>query len=187
MILVVLVILSILGGGIVLLLQSRYLDASGYDLQERNAMPSELAQGKLLLSEQTFRIEQPARLVAKVDQVFLSPAGQVILMETKTRYRHKAYLYDILELSIQALVLRYSDRKPLQQQSIAEYAYVRVVAPDRRPVFLKVKLLTEAAVIAWYRRYHLIISRREEPRPATDPKSCLKCPHRTGCDKRLGT
>lgn len=186
MILIVLIVLSLIGAAIILLVQARQQDEQEYDQLERRAMPMELAMGELLFSEQTFRIDAPARLVAKVDQVFRSPAGQLVMMETKTRYRHKAYLYDVIELSVQALVLRYSKDRRVQGHRIADHAYVRVIAPGRDPAYLRVAILTEETVLAWHARYHQLMNRRVKPRPATDTRSCQKCPQRTDCPQASG-
>lgn len=151
-----------------------------YEVTERPNMPDELAAGRLLFSEAQFYAEQPVPLVARVDQVFLSTGGLVVPVETKTRRAHRWYPYDAIELSVQAVVLRYSKKVRLPG-AIASYGYVRVISDGRPPAYLKVPLLSEAEVTAIYRRYQDLRAGRVAPRPSHHPSLCSRCPQAARC------
>ena len=114
--------------------------AAHYDRIERRNMPAEIAQGQLVFNEQNLWRRGARPLVAKMDQVFLTPAGVLVPVETKARTRVTAA--DIVQLSVQAVVLRYDGGG----RPVARWGYVRLARPGRSPVYEQVKLLTEAQV-----------------------------------------
>lgn len=150
-----------------------------YDQGERAAMPPELAQGRLVLSETKLRVERPAPLIARVDQVYLTPTGELVPVETKTRYRHEVYLGDELELSVQAVVIAPQARR--LGGRVAEYGYVRIVSAGRPPVYRRARLFPEADVVRLRARRLAVMAGSVAPRPAFDARVCRKCPQRPKC------
>lgn len=68
---------------------------------ERASRPEALRDAKLVYVEKLFRIRSPINLVAKLDRGYRNPDGQIVLVELKTRWSHKAYLTDVIQLSAQ--------------------------------------------------------------------------------------
>lgn len=151
-----------------------------YEAVERPSMPDEIAAATLLFSEAKFYAERPVPLVARVDQVFHTPHGLVVPVETKTRRAHRWYPYDAIELSVQAVVLRYS-RQVRLPGAIASYGYVRCVTEGSVPTYVKVPLLPESEVLAIYRRHQDLAAGRVAPRPAHHAGLCRRCPQASRC------
>lgn len=163
--------------------QGRQHAGNTYETQERSTMPYDLASAKLLLSEYTLRMDRPAALVAKVDQVFIGNNGQLILMETKTRKRAQVYLPDIIELSVQAMCIRHSTDRKVKGREITEHAYVRIKTLSAKPTFVRVKLLTDQQVINLHSRYLALHDGKVKPQLATDKRACKTCPQLNRCQK----
>lgn len=151
-----------------------------YEERERPHMPDDVANGQLVLSEQQFVTNHPVPLVARVDQVFHTPHGLLVPVETKTRFAQRAYPYDQIELSVQAVVLKHSKQVRLSG-AIASYGYVRVIAEGRAPAYVRVPLLSESEVVALYQRHQDLQADRSAPRPTTQPALCRRCPQVGRC------
>lgn len=175
------------GAAILLLVYFLYSAKLGeqdlYETQERDAMPSILANASLHLSEYTLRMDRPLPLVAKVDQVFELPSKELILMETKTRYRNQAYAPDIIELSVQAAVIRHSNDPRVKNRTVLPYAYVRIKAPARKPVFIRVDLLNDEQLHHIYQRRLGLQSGKVQPAGPQDTRICTRCPQKPRCPK----
>lgn len=93
--------------------------------QDDENMPCELTSGALYMSEQSISMSYPFALHGQVDQVFVTKAGTLVPVETKTRKRHKAYKSDIWQLSVYAAIIS----RPMRNHpyKISNYGYVRTV------------------------------------------------------------
>lgn len=92
-------------------------------------LPDELLGAELAYAERTFRLELPQiRLSARVDRAYRAQNGVVTPAELKTRRIHRPYLSDVIELSVQRLVLMSETG-----ESVARYAYVLVQGPGSGP------------------------------------------------------
>jgi len=80
----------------------RSTEARAIELASR---PKALRDAKLVYMEKLFRVQTPIRLVARLDRAYRTPDGQVVLVELKTRWIHKAYLADVIQLSAQRLAV----------------------------------------------------------------------------------
>jgi hypothetical protein len=147
---------------------------------KRTWRPRELARAKLVYLEQLFRTSTPASFVAKVDQVYRRPNGRLILVELKTRSRHRTYLSDIIELSVQKVAL-----EGATGEVVEPYAFVHVVAPDHSASspYHRVALLEASQVVALERRREAILAGRLSANYAKSLRACRDCVFRAGCDR----
>lgn len=180
---IILLLLAIAVVAYLVVYQGKQHAGNTYETQERSSMPHDLARGKLLLSEYTLRIEHPAALVAKVDQVFIGDAGQLILMETKTRNRAVVYSPDIIELSVQAMCIRHSTDAKVKGLRLATHAYVRIKTLRHKPTFIRVDLLSDQQVVNLYHRYLALQENKVKPSLAVDDRVCKSCPQIIRCPK----
>lgn len=70
-------------------------------------MPELLQKSELVMNEEKIAIQYPIEEIRRVGQVFKTPEGEHIILETKTRKRHKVYDTDIFQLSRYAYILRH--------------------------------------------------------------------------------
>lgn len=145
-----------------------------YERHERPAMPPELAAGTLYASERYFPSRGELPLGARVDQVYKTGVG-VCCVETKTRSFLAVLEADIIELSVQAYVLR------THGHPIAPHGYVRVVRPGQPPVYLRAPLMAEPTLARLIDRYHALHAGKLQPSPARHPARCRGCGQRAKC------
>ncbi|MDZ7855739.1 hypothetical protein [Sphaerotilus sp.] len=139
-------------------------------------LPDELLGAELAYAERTFRLELPQiRLSARVDRAYRAQNGVVTPAELKTRRIHRPYLSDVIELSVQRLVLMSETG-----ESVARYAYVLVQGP-RRTSTHRVELLSEAQVLALVARREAILSGNAQAALARDSGLCAHCAFAIEC------
>lgn len=174
----------ILVGWVVWTIHRRSNGHGDYETTEWAHMPRELRTARLVVSEHTLYADAPVKLAARVDQVF-DVGGVLVPMETKTRQRRQVDVFDVLELSVQAMVLRHTDALPGPARTVATYGYVRLVPSRGRPEYRRVPLVSEDTVIGLHRRYHALRRQRGrwglELQGARDARTCRRCPYRAGC------
>lgn len=83
-------------------------------------MPRILRQSELVLNEHEIRGVTGNKL--RVDQVFKSKSGSLIIVDTKTRKRHVTYSADKVQLKKYADALQSN-----YNQKVARFAYIRTV------------------------------------------------------------
>lgn len=155
-------------------------DGAGYGEQERQFQPPEIANGTLVLSEQYLRCDVPRRLGARADQVYRTPEGMLVPVDTKTGYRRVVRREDLVELSVQAAVLRHSSSPDRPAGRVATWGYLRKVAPGRNPVYLRTPLLSDRELVDLYDRYWQV-NAGARAIPTLDPANCRHCPVATSC------
>lgn len=149
---------------------------------ELSQMPAEIASARLVLSERRLSTNRPIPLVARVDQVFLVH-GQLVPVETKTRFLREVYDYDRIELGVQAVVLRHANVVGLRDYPVADYGFVRLVRPDGTVAYRRTSFPDEQQVIALARRRLALEQGRAEPLPAVSPRLCRSCGQRDRCPR----
>lgn len=147
---------------------------------ERASRPRELANAELIYMEKLFRIEEPIRLVAKVDRVYRLPGGSLVLVELKTRRQDRPYLTDIIQLSAQRVAIEHQTGEVVEP-----VAFVTVLGPTsrRRWQSHQVRLLDEGQLIALAQRRRAILALRTDPAYATLVRACVGCAFRARCDR----
>ena len=148
--------------------------------EERDQQPDEIARGRLVLSEFYLRCDVPRRLGARVDQVYMTPAGMLVPVDTKVRYRHEIRMDDVIELSVQAAVLRHTTSSRRPSGEVASWGYVRIAPPGRRAAYLRTELLSDLELARAYERYFELVD-GAQPLPAAVTRSCRHCSKREGC------
>lgn len=146
-----------------------------YERNERAAMPPEIAAGKLVVNERTLWRRGARPFAAKTDQVFLTPQGMLVPVETKARRR--VYDSDIIQLSCQAVALAHT---PGLGGRPASWGYVRL-SDGGRATYKRVDLVPEATIDMLWDRWDDLRRGREQPivRPAYH--RCTHCQARTRC------
>lgn len=147
---------------------------------ERARQPPEIADGKLVISETYFNSDLPRPLGARCDQVYRVDGGILVPVETKVRYRQEARIEDIVELSVQASVLRNTRSKSRPFGIVASWGYVRIAPKDRPVTYIKVQLMDDDELATRYDRYFAVQEGAKPERTGT-PRNCLHCPKIQNC------
>lgn len=108
-------------------------------------MPNELRKSVLYMNEQAISLQSPVRLNGKVDQVYRKRNGLLVLVDTKTRARHRVYDSDIYQLSLYALMLAMG-----RKEKVSGSAYVRTVirtSVSRSVRYHKVRLIPPGSLL----------------------------------------
>jgi PD-(D/E)XK nuclease superfamily len=151
--------------------------------RDEQGLPVELRGASIAFAEKTFRSRRHG-LVARVDRAY-RVGGMVQLVELKTRQTSAASLSDVIELSVQRIVLR-----DQTGEEVSDTAWVMVqLARDGSRATHQVKLLDEASVLALAQRYRELKRRSplaRKPRPASRLAMCRDCGHLARCHTRYG-
>lgn len=183
MLLVLAVGLFVLAFLILILPLSRRGGRDTYCAKEREHMPPEIGGGVLVLSEETVRTRHPAKIVAKPDQVYLSPEGQLVPVENKTRKISRVYDYDKAELAVQAFALRHGRTGKLKRYPVADHGYVAIRVEGRPPTYHRVELLSDEAIISMRHRRLALEQGSVPPSAAASPRICQKCSKAATCPR----
>ena len=143
---------------------------------ERRWLPRHLQHAELAFAEKTFRTWQPIRLIARVDRAYRFD-GELYLAEFKTRMRAIAYSSDVIELSVQRLVIERSTGERVHEIG---YVLTQDVLGGHRSVH-KVQLLPREDVIAVARRREAVLSGRVVPKYTDSEGLCRHCSYRAEC------
>lgn len=136
----------------------------------------ELATSHLVFAEKTFSIRSPLTLRVRVDRVYDSGPG-LILLELKTRSSRKIYPEDIIELSVQRLTVRHSTGR-----DVCCHGYVLLIHPLRGTQLLhRVQLIAETEVIALVHRRARLLAGQVAPRNPPCKTRCSRCEYRREC------
>lgn len=150
--------------------------AHDYERDERALMPSEIAAGRLVISEKTFYRRGARPFAAKTDQGFLTPAGVIVLVESKTRSRISSS--DLVQISAQAIAVAADNRI---RHPVAPWGYIRLAPAGGRPFYQRVELLPASRVDQLWDRWHALKHRHVVPVYRPDPSRCRTCVLRTKC------
>jgi len=111
-------------------------------------MPDELKTAELVMAEEMFYTQKPIPLSLKPDQIYLTKDNWLVPVDTKTRYHREVTMKDIIQISYYKMGMRYtwekrfSDNKG-KKHKIAPYGYIRLAKESCRPIYVKVKLLSD--------------------------------------------
>ena len=168
-------VLTVVGVVIVAALYALSRRPSDSDGDERG-LPATLRNARLAHAEETFR-STARRLVARLDRAY-EVAGELVLVELKTRRANVAYMADVIELSVQRVALQDERRVP-----VSKTAWVVTQNSDtgkRQPH--RVTLFSPAEVDALRARYlEIETGVGRAPTPARSGNQCLHCGHRAVC------
>lgn len=143
---------------------------------DERGLPVTLRGARLVHAEETFR-SAARRIVARLDRAY-EVAGELVLVEFKTRRANVAYMADVIELSVQRVALQDERQVP-----VSRTAWVVTQNSDtgkRQPH--RVTLLSAAEVEALRARYlEIEAGVGRAPTPARSDNHCPQCGHRAVC------
>lgn len=120
-------------------LQSKDSSLGGaWSWRRSERMPAELRDAEIFMNEETVSMTDPVPFHGRVDQVFLTRSGTLVLLDTKYRLSGQVHGDDIVQLSCYAFALRKSCGTP-----VAKHAYLRMVQDEdgsRTVSYVKVDL-----------------------------------------------
>lgn len=111
----------------------------------RERMPSELRDAEIFLNEASVSMSYPFAAHGRVDQVFRTNRGKLVVLDTKYRLRMYVTEADVLQISCYATALRQT-----YGRAVAKRGYIRFVREERgqRTVrYVRVTLLSERALL----------------------------------------
>lgn len=146
---------------------------------EQAAMPAEIREGRLVISEKTFRRSGRWPLFAKTDQVFETTDGLLVPIETKNRL----YLIpgDLVQLSAQAAALRST-----YGNKVAGHGYLRVALAGGAGRYFRYDLLDDKTIDRLVERYQQLKSRERRPIARPGLRKCERCVFTTSCKVQRG-
>ena len=131
-------------------------------------LPTELRNAHLVYSERLFRSSGSTRITARVDRAYRNAAGALVLVELKTRKRHRIYPSDVIELSAQRVALTAQ-----KGEVVADHAYVLTVrVDDHSGKYHRVSLMTVTDVLALATRREELLAGNVMPRPGCFSAEC---------------
>lgn len=140
--------------------------------------PEELRYASLAYAEQTFTLDAPIKLIARVDRAYRYK-GKLTLMEYKIRRVERVFMSDVIELSVQKMILEL-----VSGTKVNNYGFVVVEHPDiagRRA--MKVFLLNHKQIIAFYHRRMALLNQTITAHHAESSSQCRRCEFLTECKK----
>jgi len=151
--------------------------------RERACMPADLSSAELVASEMFLCSRGAYPFHGKTDQVFLTQGRQLIPTETKTRSSARVHASDVIQLSVQARLLRDAPRQVTRGATVASYGYVRFPNAKGGPRYARVQLIEDAALDALHVRYGQLHSGSATPKPAARPGLCRGCLQAPQCPR----
>ena len=140
-------------------------------------LPPELRTARLVYVERLFRSVGPVSISAKVDRVYRNAAGELVLLELKTRRASRAYLSDVIELSAQRIAVMAQTREP-----VVWHAYVLTEVPEgRRTAWHRVELIPPGDLMALALRRKALLAGEIDAHCARLPGMCRICGFRREC------
>lgn len=140
--------------------------------------PSCLRDAKLILAEPPpMRAEIPAPLTARVDRAYRQRSGSVVLVELKTRGHHGVFPSDVIELSVQRVVLEANGYAPVESTAFV----VTESRLDGSRQTHAVDLLSADRIAVLAKRYDELRTRRAVPERANELAKCRSCPYASAC------
>lgn len=132
-------------------------------LEER--MPAEIADGRLLLSESPVWSEYPIALYGIPDQVYVTPDGALVSVDTKTRAKRFVTVRDVVQLSVYRTIFIYTGHPQLKGRSTRPYGYLRIVS-DGRTDYVRVRLYVAEIIMKLAITYLRACTRSRMTNPA---------------------
>lgn len=150
-------------------------------LREERWLPREIANGRLMFSEQVFTGPVHIPIVARIDRAYAAN-GQLHLVELKVRREARVHEADIIELSAQRVAVAASTGLDV---SMKGYVVLEHPISHRRTVRAAV-LLSDEQVANLVARRHAILDGFERPKESCVKLRCAQCEYRGECKDGKG-
>ncbi len=151
---------------------------------EKEGMPEELQQSRLIASEQDFSARFPRPMHGKPDQVFLLRGRVLTVLETKNHESGRIFDSDIVQLSVYACILRNSWWRRFRLYKMADHGYIRLVSKGLVK-YIRVDFLSDQDIADIYDQYTRIVKGTVVARHTQIRKLCLTCAFQSKCSKNL--
>ena len=162
-------ILVVAGLVTIIVIAIRERKRSQWDARENR--PPLLRVSRLEMSERPLSGRHPP-LRGRVDQVYRTPSGELVLVETKSRSR--VYAPDIVQVSAYAAMLED------QGHRVAGTGYVRCAPPSGDVFYQPVQLLDNGELVQLYQRRQSLLA-GAPPRKAAHAGICRNCVYLEEC------
>lgn len=141
-------------------------------------LPAQLQGAQQIWTEREFVIDEPVRLVARVDAAWRLETGEIVLVEVKHRRRDRVHRSDVVQLSAQRLAA-----EAVTGESIAPWGWVCVHRGRwwRRSRWHRVELMEEREVVDMFMRRQRLLAGEVPARPAAAAGVCWSCEWRGKC------
>ena len=167
-----------IGGVLLLLCLVRGVRRHAMCRTRPNWFPDEMRYASLAYAEQTFSLDHPIKLIARVDRAYRYK-GKLTLMEYKIRRVERVFMSDVIELSVQKMILELASGT-----KVNNYGFVVVEHPDiagRRA--MKVFLLNHKQIIALYHRRMALLNQTITADHTESSSQCRRCEFLMECKK----
>jgi hypothetical protein len=173
--------LAVAAGVTALLLLLGWLRQRGLAAGEQAWLPAELRTAKLVYSEREFITDSPVPLGARVDRVYALPDGKLVLVEFKRRAGGRVFPADIVQLSVQRVVIEQAT-----SARVASHAYVALIdARSGRIRTRRVELECEPELLARYQRARAVLTGTTSALKTQDLVICRSCAFAGHCRPEL--
>ena len=139
--------------------------------EARENRPAILRSSRVVMSETAISGQHPP-LRGRVDQVYQTPDGALIPVDTKSRGR--VYTSDVVQLSTYAAILKDNGHP------VASYGYIRCAPPGKRVIYRRMQLMNTSHIEQLYARRQALYQ-GAIPRLAVHRGICRSCTNRVRC------
>lgn len=143
-------------------------------------LPEELRDAVLFASEKEYVSYKPIPLRGRVDQVYQTVNGDLVIQDSKRRGLVRIYTSDRLQLSLYRDLIKNRPWSWLLNKKFTHHGYIRLITPSG-VVYHRVDLLTTDSVQQTYQRYQEVMDGRVEPAPAAHRGLCRQCAYTVEC------
>lgn len=158
------------------LVQKAELDASA--AREQAWLPEELRDADLLLAEpKPLYFDGEVSLVAKPDRAYKKRDGRIKLVELKTRPRHVVYDEDVIEMSVQRVVLHGRKMGEVEREGLV---VTQLRDSGERRVH-RVQLMDSDTTMNLAKRYLSIRAGTTVASKTSVEGKCRRCAHKVDC------
>ena len=138
--------------------------------------PDELRYASLAYAEQTFSLDHPIKLIARVDRAYRHK-GRLTLMEYKTRRVERVFMSDVIELSVQKMILELASGAKVNNYGFVVVQHPEI--PEHRA--MKIFLLNHKQITALYHRRMALLNQTISADHAESSSQCRGCEFMREC------
>ncbi|APA71411.1 hypothetical protein YQ44_14260 [Janthinobacterium sp. 1_2014MBL_MicDiv] len=140
--------------------------------------PEELRYASLAYAEQTFTLDAPIKLIARIDRAYRYK-GKLTLMEYKIRRVERVFMSDVIELSVQKMILELAGRAMVNDHGFVVVEHPEI--PRRRAI--RVFLLNHKQIIELYHHRMALLRQTISADHAESTSRCRRCEFLKECKK----
>ncbi len=144
----------------------------------RGRLPPELKGATLMATEKLFvkRLSDELEISARVDRLYRTIDGRMVLVELKTRPAYRVYQSDVVQLAAQRLAIG--------EGKVDDVAHVAVEKANGKRRWIRVKLLPASSIIALAARRQTLARSPGLAQHASSDRLCIGCEFKPECWRR---